>query len=285
LNESSYDFAKRIALGQMTEAEASTELLKITTWRTKLFSMSNFDFETHYFGDAWINPVILPNSNENGTIQVENCKFDVEGGFIESYDPQNIILKDLTIDVTKHEYGLWISYTTCAEYNEQELYFENITFTGRPDQALFTFWYTSTIGNVILKDFTFVDLKWIDVEARPFINLQPKAECDIGSRSQEVSIDGALIDRLEDSNLMIAISFGNDFQGQKKFGITNSKVIGSKINKDLFRLSVGTGAVTPEIVFEGNEVEESIIDSNTAIYQLQTGSNDLSLVGGHILHT
>ena len=76
--------------------------------------LENLDFQAIFFGDAWINPLVMSFDTPNEFVWFHNGYYDLEGSLAESYDAIGTLIDGIHINITHFEYGVWNDFrTTC----------------------------------------------------------------------------------------------------------------------------------------------------------------------------
>lgn len=97
---------------------------------------------------------------------------------METYFPIGAIIKNSHINLTNFEYGLWNDFRwDCYSNNATDvmafLIIENTLFSGYHSQALYNFIFFASMDHFILRNNTFDDCTYLDMETRPFLDVHP----------------------------------------------------------------------------------------------------------------
>jgi hypothetical protein len=78
------------------------------------------------------------------------------------------------------------------------------------------------MDHFILRNNTFDDCTYLDMETRTFLDVHPQGLCDPPSRTQHIFIDENKFVNLRQSNLIFAVNYMNPFNGVKIFSVQNN---------------------------------------------------------------
>ena len=223
----SYDFATRVARGDMDVSESTKFFLKLNVFRGSL-TLLNIDWQSIMFGDAWSNPLLFSFDAQNETVIFDNNYLDLDGALMETYFPISTLITNSHINLTNYEYGLWNDYRwNCTANNATEIrayiIVENTLINGYHNQALYNFFYLATMDHFILRNNTFDDCTYLDMETRTFLDVHPQTLCDPDSRTQHIFIDDNKFLNLKQSNLIFAVNYMKPFNGVKIFSMQNNQ--------------------------------------------------------------
>ncbi len=179
------------------------------------------------FGDAWSNPLIFSFDAPNRTVLIEDCDLDLDGALYEAYFPISLKVRRSHFNLTNYQYGVWNDfrwdcYTNKATDVGGYLIIEESKFTGKHQQALYNFLFFSSFDDFILRNNTFDSCTYLDMETRPFLDVHPQSMCDPDFRTQNVFIDNNKFLNLDQSSLMFAVNYMNNFNGTKIFSMQNN---------------------------------------------------------------
>ena len=187
------------------------------------------------FGDAWSNPLVFSFDAQNKSSTFIDAYLDLDGAFHECYFPISVHVKNSHFNLTNYQYGIWTDfrwdcYANNATTLAASIIVEGTLFTDPHEQALYNFLYISTFDDFILRNNTFNNCTYLDMQTRPFLDVHPQLMCDPDFRTQHVFIDGNTFINLNGSSLMFTVNYMTNFNGTKIFSMQNNTFVNSSIN-------------------------------------------------------
>eukprot|EP00347_Sterkiella_histriomuscorum_P014519 403360570 len=284
--ETYYDYQTRLSRGEMETSEATKYFLKFSLFRGSL-SLINIDIQSIMFGDEWINVLIFPYDGVNKTIIINNCYLDLDGAIMEVYTPLDTIMSYSHINVTNFENGFWNDFRwDCYQEGFEDvvgsMIFDSNLITGKHQQALYEFFFFSSMDDFIMINNTFDDFSFIDLETRPFLDLHPSSICDPTFRSQNIVFDSNKFINLYQSNIRFTIKYSNEFNGTKTFSFQNNEFINTQLNKDFMTMNIFNPS---QIAVKNNYYKNVTVVKNQKVFNLLSIYSDISITNETIVNS